>query len=189
MPNWCYAEMRVKGTPENKRKLYDLFLSQTEDNSDKQRYFARTWLNFMHCDTIEEEVQQEVSIFNLEVAWSVHSCMFEGYPQQNREHCPTILEVSKELDLELQIASEECGCCFREFYHIDKGELLLDECEDFPDERYDEEELYEKYLEEWNKTHTEGEPACFDEWLDCEYQELIDSWYSAVYEKFTEDFA
>lgn len=180
MPNWCYAEMRVKGTKENKEKLANLFLSQNEEeNKNKERYFARTWLNFIQHETLEEELEQEVSTFNLEVAWSIYSCMIEEYPQKS-DKCPTIFEISKELKLEIQIASEECGCCFREFYHIKNGELLTDGTEDFPEEEFDEDKLYQEYL-----NNCKTEPISFDEWLDTDYQYLRDEWYNDVYDKFT----
>ena len=82
--------------------------------------------------------------------------------------------------MEIQIASEECGCCFREFYHIKNGELLTDGTEDFPEEEFDEDKLYQEYL-----NNCKTEPISFDEWLDTDYQYLRDEWYNDVYDKFT----
>lgn len=184
MPNWCYGSVLVKGTKENKRKFLDLFLTESkEENAKKTRYFARSWLNDSK-ETIEKELEDSVTAFGIYVAWSVYSCMINGYPQENDE-CPTVFEISKELELEIQIASEEQGCCFREFYHIKNGKLISQECEDFPESEFDSDELYEKYLIEWKETHNEGNPASFDEWMDCEYQEIRDRWYWEVYDKLT----
>jgi hypothetical protein len=184
MPNWCFGEMLVKGTKENKQKFIDLFLSHNpQENENKKRYFARTWLN-TDVEVLKDNLECEVSSIFFECAWSVYSCMVDGYPQQY-DKCPTIFEISKELELEIQVASEEGGMCFREFYHIDNGEVITQECEDFPESEFDAEELYEKYLEEWNKTHNEGEPVCYDEWCDLEYQEMRDNWYNEVYDKLT----
>jgi hypothetical protein len=182
MPNWCFGEIQVKGTQENKNKFYDLFLTNNQErNANKKRYFARTWIN----SEINEH-DNGTSSFFIECAWSVYSCMVDGYPNKYEDHeCPTIFEISKELGLEIQIASEEGGMCFREFYHIKNGETIEQQCEDFPENEFDSDELYEKYLIEWKETHNEGNPVCFDEWMDCEYQEIRDSWYWEVYNKLT----
>jgi hypothetical protein len=41
-------------------------------------------------------------------------------------------------------------------------------------EPYDEDvcDMYANYVASWFLTHDEGEPACFDEWYDNEYEEL-----------------
>lgn len=31
--------------------------------------------------------------------------------------------------------------------------------------------MYKEYLKEWYNLHDEGEPACFEEWFNNEYQE------------------
>ena len=178
MPNWCIGAIQVKGTKENRRKFVDLFLSNdSKVNESKKRYFARSWI----LDTeeeIEKELRKDVSSFSIEVAWSVMSCMIEGYPQEY-ENCPTIYEVTKELELEVQIATEECGLCFREFYHIKNGILIKDDCEDFPEEEYDADELYKKYSGETTM------PKDYDTWLVEDYTYIRDEWYSDVYNKLT----
>ena len=187
MPNWCFVQMRVKGSEESKRKLVDLFLSSNSvENEKKNRYFARTWtLNYP--DVIEEQIKEEVSIFDLEVAWSIYSCMISGYP--NGKGCPTIFEVSKELNLDIQIAGYEQGMCFREFYHIKNGELILDLGGDFPEADYDDNKLYCEYVKNWKPTDKSKGPKDFEKWYDEEYMWLRDEWYVDVFNLFTDDFA
>ncbi len=164
MPNWCSGEIRVRGSKESKRKFLNLFLLESEEaNRTKQRYFARSWLSTT-LEEIENQLNNEVLIFCVEVAWSIYTCMFKGYP--NGESCPTIMEISKELELDIQIASDEQGLCFTEFYHIKNGKLLIEEVDNF---------------------ETSG--ICRENYnSDDDYYEASSSWYAEVYEKFTEEF-
>lgn len=164
MPNWCYGEIRVKGKEENKRKFLHFFLTENEEeNKKKERYFARSWL-INSLEEIEKWIEEDVLIFGVEVAWSINSCMVNGYPNDNS--CPTIMDVSRELELDIQIASEEQGIGFTEFYHIKNGVVLIDECDDFSNEEIIEE----------NYENTE------------EYYQAVDEWYNRVFDKFTSEF-
>lgn len=164
MPNWCFGEVRVKGSEENKRKFLKLFLTENEEeNRAKERYFARSWLT-VNLEELEEQLKNEVLVFGVEVAWSIYSCMIKGYP--NGETCPTIMEISKELELNIQIASDEQGMCFTEFCHIKDGELLIDEVDDLEDSGIS--------IKDFSNEE--------------EYYEACENWYSKVYEKFTKEF-
>ena len=188
MPNWCYGQMRVKGDKQNKEELLKLFLVEDSNvNKQKKEYIARTWINCIDGETIANELNNEVTIIDFYCAWSVYSCMINGYP--NDKECLTLSKITEKLNLDIQIVSEEQGMCFREFYQFKNGEQLINDSEDFPEDEFDEEELYKEYLKNWAETHTEGIPASFEEWQDCEYQELRDAWYNAVYDKFTAEFA
>ena len=148
MANWTSTWVMVKGTPENIEKLNTILKGEDK----RRKWLPRTEL--ILSDTNKGE-------FCVQGAWSVMSCWINGYPQEIRtkpemyyQMTPqraklvrTILELSKELDLELKILSEEPGCCFIEFYHIDSGELLVEETYDtegFEDIEAETEALYEE---------------------------------------------
>jgi hypothetical protein len=61
-------------------------------------------------------------------AWSIESCCrTSGY-----SNGIDLFEVnSKELNLEIESWSDECGMCFQEHYVILKGDLVCDECVDW----------------------------------------------------------
>src|SRR5690554_2003768 len=80
MANWCSYSMRVKGSKESKKKFIDLFLDDNNDNSHKKVYFARTWTTDDFEDLRRSIEEEEVLTISGYCAWSVNSCMFEGYP-------------------------------------------------------------------------------------------------------------
>jgi len=49
------------------------------------------------------------------------------------------------------------------------------------------EELYNLYLEEWYKNHSEGEPACYEEWVDNELNDLRGRYRRYLKEAVLED--
>ena len=59
------------------------------------------------------------------------------------------------------------------------GILIKDDCEDFPEEEYDADELYKKYCGETTM------PKDYDTWLVEDYTYIRDEWYSDVYNKLT----
>lgn len=167
MPNYCSFQILAKGEKKSIKEFVDLFLieySATNEEDERHNnnllsYFARTWLT---CEPRFEYDGTAVCLTGW-CAWSIYSCMMHGYPQQSAK-CPTIMEVSKELKLHIQIASEEPGCCFTEFYEIINGELVRDEGETIYGPEYD----FER--EE-------------DEEYNLEFQEQLDDMYAAVYDK------
>jgi len=48
-------------------------------------------------------------------------------------------------------------------------------------------DLYNIYLEVWFKTHKEGEPVCYDEWVDNELEELRIAYRRYLKEAVLED--
>ena len=106
MANWTESTMNVILPSKNVKKFLDLF-------SNDDHYFARTDLIF------DDEEVGDNGISRLDIdftcAWSVWSCMFEGYPQGSGGQCPTLEEVCKELDvLHLTVYSTEPGIGFIE---------------------------------------------------------------------------
>lgn len=76
-------------------------------------------------------------------AWSVYSCMFKGdytyYDRFIKENYnnkyigfkgTTLPDESKNLNLKIEVYSEESGCAFMEHFLIDNGEILIEDCVD-----------------------------------------------------------
>ena len=62
-------------------------------------------------------------------------------------------------------------------------EMILDKLEG--EEEF--KSLYKIYLKVWKKTHKEGNPACYEEWVDNELEELRISYRRYLKEAVLED--
>jgi len=156
MANYAVFEFRMKGKFEDRTEVLKLF---------KQEYKIRFAISDVH-DYIHEE-DEETTIVYGDCKWSVYNCLIEGRNFPNYKLKDKISEfesvdcccdninfvdvssVAKVYSLEIQIASEERGCMFMEFYHIDaEGNILVDEClepeglpdygDEVPDDKWDE---------------------------------------------------
>jgi len=75
---------------------------------------------------------EEVAEFSIDFAWSVATCLIDGYPQNNPDTCITLMDACKKHNVKVDITSEESGVGFEE--HItcsNKGEIT-NECFDMP---------------------------------------------------------
>ena len=144
MPNYCDYQMKLRGAKENVQKFIAYLKADYSYNNGKwecseDRHFFRVF-EAAH-DPGEDTVDvsgETISTVGGYCAWSVFSCLFEGnhtyYDQWKNDgenfKGTHILEASKELDLDIEIYSEEAGVGFMEHYLIEKGELLVDDCFD-----------------------------------------------------------
>lgn len=104
-----------------------------------------------------------VSIVSGYCAWSIISCMINQgkgtyYNDWKDRLCDDFRgthmeQATKDLDLVVEIFSEECGCGFMEHFIIDKGKITKSRCEDYS-ELYDEDG--EPILDENGDQMTEG---------------------------------
>lgn len=137
MPNWCYGWVKVKGKPKDIENFCKHFLfSDDEDEDIKRKYFARSFMNESWDSFKKANLGKNKAEFGLDFAWSVTSCIIEGYPQdkENKGKCITLMDACKEHNVLVEIESEEGGCGFEE--HIicnEKGELILNDCKDMPE--------------------------------------------------------
>ena len=60
---------------------------------------------------------------------SYYSRLEKNYPNEFRG--TTLPIESERLNLDIEVYSEECGCCFQEHYMILKGDLICEECVDW----------------------------------------------------------
>lgn len=99
MPNWTESELSVVLPTENADKFENLFLAWDGDaeNKAKEKYFARCFLNSSERKKNDNGLTRLFVQFN--AAWSLHSCLIDGYPQETEGKCPTLEEVCKELKI------------------------------------------------------------------------------------------
>lgn len=172
MPNYCDYEMKINGKKENVEKLISYLQAEysykgdgtVECSADKHffRVFGADVLEEYEIDPGKEDTLYTAIVGGC-CAWSVYSCMMQGehtyynrVKESNKKefYGTHMIEATRELDLEVEIFSEEPGCGFMEHYRIDKGEVLVDDCVDWC-ELYDE-EGEPIYDEETGEQETEG---------------------------------
>jgi len=136
MPNWANGTVSVSGKPKDIQKFCQYFIFQEDDGNESmnKKYFARSfywdsWENFK-----KEILTGEGATFNIDFAWSVTSCLIDGYPTRDlKNECITLSEACKECNVYVEIEAEEGGIGFEEHIEVDeKGELVCDSCEDMP---------------------------------------------------------
>ena len=86
------------------------------------------------------------------------ACYYQG-----EEEGTSLLKLSKELDLKIEIYSSEPGMCFQEHYYIENGECVVGEETEYNEYWFEEDLTKEELEDEFNGSITE------DEYLD--YQE------------------
>ena len=136
MPNWAESEMSVILPTGNADKFAGLFI--TNDTKAEERHFARCFLGNIEREDNKHGLTR--LFIQFDAAWSIHSCMVEGYPQETNGVCPTLEEVCKELNVKRLIAkSQEPGIGFEESVSYDKENGLTEESHDlYAEPIYDE---------------------------------------------------
>lgn len=141
MPNICLYSMCVKGKKENIEEFIKVIQADYDYDKMKFTHDRHLFRVFSADDNGIEQVDDndvyEV-IINGDCAWSVGSCMFESYYYNSlKERFPnefrgTTLQIESErLGLDIEVYSEESGCCFQEHYVICNGDIVVDESEDW----------------------------------------------------------
>lgn len=137
MPNLCGYSMRIKGKKENVNEFHKRMTDYDLPN--------HLWRIF-DAD-IYDKYENEDGTITIDVcgscAWSIESCCrASGYSEG-----VDLFEVnSRELNLEIECWSDECGMCFQEHYIYNNGECLIDECVEWTETYYDEDD-YESFEE------------------------------------------
>jgi len=142
MANWCSGQVEVSGRPEDIENFckHFLFYNEGDDKEENEykalqdKYFARS---FMHCRWEDFKEMYEIGkvdcvSFGVEFAWSGHSCLVGGYPQNNPTELITLSEACKLHNVKVEIETEEIGCCFEEKITCDKQGNINEKCFDMP---------------------------------------------------------
>ena len=130
MPNWASGSVKIEGRPHDIEKFCKLFLFYGTEAPKK--YFARSFIHMNWEDFKKEYLGQECAEFGVEFAWSATSCLIYGYPQDNLQTCPTLIEACKKHKVKVVIDTEEGGMAFEEHIECDEKGSLLEECSDMP---------------------------------------------------------
>ena len=130
MPNWAESEMSVVLPSKNADKFENLFLEENSElNKGKERYFARCFKNYSERESNDKGLTR--LFIDFDAAWSLNSCMIDGYPQESEGRCPTLEEVCKELKVQrLAAYSKEPGIGFEEEIQYDRESGLSYDCRD-----------------------------------------------------------
>ena len=141
MPNICNSTMYVIGKTENVAELIKRLKAGYNYGDKNFKFTSKHFFRIFDVYSIDEYENYAGNVLyaiSFECAWSVYVCMFDGdttyysdihraYP--DRFHGVTICETCKELQLQVEIWSEEPGVAFEEHYIIDAfGNITVDEC-------------------------------------------------------------
>ena len=169
MPNYCNYSMCVKGKKENIEEFVKVIQAHYDYNTMEFSHDRHLFRVFdAYYDEIEELADNSYQVvINGCCAWSVISCMFEdGYYSDIKERFPndcrgTTLPIeSKRLNLDIEVYSDESGCCFQEHYVVIKGDVVCEESVDW----------YEYFIDEYDSKE-EAEKNLDIEITDAEWQE------------------
>jgi hypothetical protein len=123
--------MRIKGTKEN---VYEFHKRMSDYNIPTHLY--RIFETDIYSETENKDGTVSIDVGGT-CAWSIETCCrASGYSSGI-----DLFEVnSRELNLEIESWSDECGMCFQEHYLYKNGECLIDECVDWYEYFYDEDD-------------------------------------------------
>lgn len=85
----------------------------------------------------------------------------------------TLFEACKKWNIDMEVYSEECGCCFQEHFVVVNGDVIVDECVDYEEyciDDYNSKEDAERELgieitdEEWTSGDTFIGRGGFENW-------------------------
>ena len=178
MPNYCYAEVWVKGRKECVDEFERVLTADYNYTTNTFSHKPHLWRIFEvnYLDYIQTGLFVCAKYW-IECAWSVSSCMMNGpctyYTSRqeaavrdisdeqrklellysNKEpyinYGTNIVDLSKVLNLEIEIISEECGIGFMEHYKISHGQVILDDCIDMTEHFIGDYDTLKEYKDEW----------------------------------------
>ena len=151
MANICNFSMMVKGKKENIEQFVDMMEQK-----------GTVWMgrgaivNFTDIEEVENGKWR--CQIDGDTKWSVQSSMIDNAISMRTEpnkwsfgenidktklSFVTLFEACKQLGLDMEVYSEECGCGFQEHYLFIDGELVEEECVDYSEEYNEETEEFE----------------------------------------------
>ena len=159
MANNCYFELRAKGSREGLARLVNAFTKVFPTEDKIHRVY-----DFILNDTITTVEDRCVVEGYGDCAWSVEGCLIHP-PQQYT----SLIQLSKEENLIIEVVSEEPGIGFAEHYIIDGGEFIVNESRDYS-EIYlpDADVKYFNSITKFNFTEEQFQlfrQSCKDDWF------------------------
>lgn len=130
MPNWAFGTVKVTGTREGVKSFVERFISSDDQSTvPGKRFFARSFSEQKREQSVKDAMEEfegkadnetAEHSFLIMFAWSVWSCMIDGYPQRNDAECITLSEACMEDHVAVEIHSTETGMCFEEHVTCDE---------------------------------------------------------------------
>lgn len=162
MANHCNYSMRIQGNPDSVENVIKALQSDYHYETmefDHDKHLFRVFEALIVDDDIDEEDDYRSVIVDGYCAWSVNSCMMEdGYYFDNKKEYgdkskgTTLVELSKDNNVQIEVYSEEGGACFQEHILIVDGEIVINDCVDYFEiekEQFEDDEMtLERFLEE-----------------------------------------
>ena len=135
MPNWAFGNVKVTGTREGVKSFVERFISSDDQSTvPGKRFFARSFSEQKREQSVKDAMEEfegkadnetAEHSFLIMFAWSVWSCMIDGYPQRNDAECITLSEACMEDHVAVEIRSTETGMCFEEHVTCDEDGNLM----------------------------------------------------------------
>ena len=148
MANYCYYTMMATGEEENIDTLIKMLKweGMFKDNGLGRIYEV--------CEMNRKEIADGLVSVTLtgDCAWSVLTAMRDV---DNIKLFRSIEDASRQLDLIIEIFSEESGFGFQEHLLIVKGEVIVDDSVDYEEHYVEEFDTIEQYNEEFETDFTE----------------------------------
>lgn len=132
MANICSFSMCVKGTHENIESFYNALIQK-----------GTIWMGRGADAEIHYESEDKAFIDGW-CKWSIQSALIDNaismrvepekwYHKEGEEEKEyiTLFEACDRWNLNMEVYSEECGCCFQEHYVFINGDIVCNECIDY----------------------------------------------------------
>ena len=154
MANNCMYSMLIVGEKENVNEFEQMMQYSHPQNI----CFARIFEAYESRRFLLKDGRTAVQLDG-DCAWSVFSCMMEGYGTYYSDHkdnsdtkLTTLTHEGERLRLDIEIFSEEPGIGFTEHYRIINGQIIVYDCLDYEECWYDEDEFdsFEDFKKEYN---------------------------------------
>ena len=177
MANLCSFSMCVRGTHNDIESFYKAMLQE-----------GSTYMGRGASAEIQYEDEENRAFIDGWCKWSIQSALIDNaesmrsnptswYWGENVDPSKiefvTLWEACKKWNLDMEVYSEECGCCFQEHYVCVHGDIVCDECvewneyciDDYKTKEDAEAELgIEITDEEWNSGEAFIGRGGFDSW-------------------------
>jgi len=143
MANYCEFRMIVTGEESNIHKFYNIMINNSNRRDTTRLKFPR-WIIIggAKLDNNNNKIQGS---FYGDCCWSVATAMRD----KNSPEETNLQDLSEQLNLEIEVYSEEPGMDFQEHYYVANGEEIVDDCVDFAIQYFEN----QQELDEYNTAH------------------------------------
>jgi len=147
MPNYCNYNMKVTGRKPDVNRFLSILKYE-----DKEYALSRIFEADKYKSTRYKNTEFVSSYITGYCAWSCSSTMLDGlgsyyatYGNFQNDGAPRrshLKELTKLLDIVVELYSDESGMCFQEHILVSRGDIIIDDCVDWTDSYEDEDGNY-----------------------------------------------